>query len=68
MEDIRLLARREVIEGEDLPTLVEEQLGKVRADEAGAAGDRARIVSKINDLLTRNNPNEVYGGRWLQIR
>ena len=41
MEDVRLLARREVVEGEDLATLVEEELGEVRADEAGAAGDQS---------------------------
>ena len=39
MEDIGLLARREVVEGEDLPTLVEQQLAQMGADEAGATGD-----------------------------
>ena len=41
MEDVRLVARREVVEGEDLTTLVEEKLGEVRADEAGTAGDQS---------------------------
>ena len=36
-------ARREVVEGEDLPTLVEQQLGEMRADEAGAAGDQSLL-------------------------
>ena len=39
MEDIGLLARREVVEGEDLPTLVEQQLAQMGADEAGTTGD-----------------------------
>ena len=41
LSDVRLLARREVVEGEDLETLVEQELGQVRADEAGPAGDQS---------------------------
>ena len=32
-------ARREVVEYPHLPTVLEEELAEVRADEAGAAGD-----------------------------
>ena len=39
MEDIGLLARREVVEGEDFPTLVEQQLAQMGADEAGTTGN-----------------------------
>jgi hypothetical protein len=39
MEDIRLRARREIVEGEHLVPLVEQVLGKVRADEPGPPGD-----------------------------
>ena len=42
MEDIPLRARREVVEGEDLPTLVEQQLGQMGADEASTARDESR--------------------------
>jgi hypothetical protein len=41
MEDVGLRARREVVEGEHFPPLVEQALGEMRADEAGAAGDKS---------------------------
>jgi hypothetical protein len=37
--DVRACSGREIVEHEDLPTGVEQQFRKVRADEAGAAGD-----------------------------
>jgi hypothetical protein len=49
LDNIRLCARREVVEGEDLPALVEQELGQVRADEAGAAGDQGAHRVNPND-------------------
>ena len=47
--DVRLVARREVVEGKDLQAFVEEELGEVRADEAGTAGDQSpHAPFKIN--------------------
>jgi hypothetical protein len=39
MRDVADRARREVVEGEDLPPVREERLREVRSDEAGPAGD-----------------------------
>jgi hypothetical protein len=39
--DVRLFARREIVEGEDLEPFVEQELRQVRADEAGPAGDQS---------------------------
>ncbi len=51
--DIRLCARREVVEGVDLPALVEQELGQVRTDEAGAAGDQRAHRVNPNDAESR---------------
>jgi hypothetical protein len=40
LDDVPLLARREVVERVDLPVGREQQLGEMGADEAGAAGDQ----------------------------
>ena len=51
VEDVRLLAGREVVESEDFHSFVEEELGQVRADEARSAGDQGAHAAKTNRLL-----------------
>ena len=41
--DVPLRPCREVVEHEDLPACVEEDLGQMRADEAGSAGDEGAL-------------------------
>lgn len=56
IEEIALRARREVVEGEDLPALVEQQLGQMGAYEAGNARDESRPVHRRRSLYNLNEP------------
>ncbi len=47
MRDVALGAGGQVVEDEDLPAVGEEQLGEMRADEAGAAGDQGAAACRI---------------------
>jgi hypothetical protein len=54
LRDVRLLACREVVEGEDLEPFVEQELRQVRADEAGPAGDQSpHVPSRLTASVGR---------------